>query len=105
MDISFTPDEVYTALLKKYQDKNVSALPIPALANHKVEDQTKAKPKPKPDTGLSAKEILANTKIEISLEDFCKESPAFHRKMHVAILDTQKKQFQEVMLSGYGAPM
>ncbi|KAJ9087948.1 hypothetical protein DSO57_1028061 [Entomophthora muscae] len=34
MDVSFTPEKVFVLALKKYQDKNGPALPIPALVNH-----------------------------------------------------------------------
>ncbi|KAJ9079981.1 hypothetical protein DSO57_1029803 [Entomophthora muscae] len=106
MDVSFTPDEVYVSALKKFQDRNAPALPIPALVNHqKPEDNPKKKTSiSKSDTGLLAKDILANTKIKVSLEDFCRKSPAFCSKMHVAISDTQKKRTQELMLTVYGAP-
>ncbi|KAJ9085975.1 hypothetical protein DSO57_1008763 [Entomophthora muscae] len=33
MDVSFTPEEVYASALKKFQDNNAPALPIPALVN------------------------------------------------------------------------
>ncbi|KAJ9048778.1 hypothetical protein DSO57_1031343 [Entomophthora muscae] len=105
MDVSFIPGEVFLSALKKYQDKNGPALPIPALVNHNSEEKrTTQKPTTKIELGLSAKKILANTKIEITLEDFCRKSPAFQSQMHVAISDTQKQRNQEVMLSGYGAP-
>ncbi|KAJ9081195.1 hypothetical protein DSO57_1017384 [Entomophthora muscae] len=80
MYVSFTPEEVFASALKKYQDKNGPTLPIPALVNHNSEEKcTTQKPTTKIELGLSAKEILANTKIE-------------------------KQRTQEVMLSGYGAP-
>ncbi|KAJ9061083.1 hypothetical protein DSO57_1024200 [Entomophthora muscae] len=80
MNISFTPEEFYASALKKFQDSNSLALSIPALVNHqKPEDKLKKKMLiNKAETGLPAKNILANTKIK-------------------------KRRTHEVMLTGYGA--
>ncbi|KAJ9079142.1 hypothetical protein DSO57_1038547 [Entomophthora muscae] len=82
---------------QQYQSQHLSTISKPGKKFKKVLNT-------KNETGLLAKDILANTKVEVSLGDFCCKSPAFHSKMHVAISDTQKKQNQEVMLTGYDAP-